>query len=85
MLEMKDQADRILSAMLKRQVGGAFENGGGFQNGVVDEYPYGAEFYDWNGHTTGYEGHLIYSFSFLQAVFYRNDSLRQKALHPLWE
>lgn len=78
-----EKADRVLGAMLKRQVEGVFENGGGFQNGVVDEYPRGAEFYDWHGNTTGYEGHLVYSFSFLQAVLYRDEALRKKVLRPL--
>jgi hypothetical protein len=85
MLGLGDRADHILSAMLKRQVEGVFQNGGGFQNGVVDAFPHGAEFYDWSGNTTGYEGHLIYSFSFLQAILYRNKSLRHKVLRPLWE
>ena len=78
-----DKADGILHAMLKRQVEGFFENGGGFQNGVIDRYPHGAEFYDWNGNTCGYEGHLVYSFSFLQAALLRDPAIRKRVLRPL--
>jgi hypothetical protein len=78
-----EKADTILHAMLKRQVEGVFENGGGFQNGVVDQFPHGAEFYDWSGNTTGYEGHLVYSFSFLQAVLLRDPEIRNRVLRPL--
>ncbi|MBT3272376.1 MAG: hypothetical protein HN368_04415 [Spirochaetales bacterium] len=80
-----EKANYVLSAMLKRQVEGAFENGGGFQNGVIDKVPFGAEFYDWNGNTTGYEGHLVYSFSFLQTVLLRVDEIRTRILRPLFE
>jgi hypothetical protein len=80
-----EKADRILSAMLKRQEEGVFENGGGFQNGVIDKVPLGAEFFDWNGNTTGYEGHLVYSFSFLQTVLLREEEVREKVLRPLYE
>lgn len=78
-----EKADRILHAMLERQVKGVFPNGGGFQNGVVDAYPKGAEFFTWNGETCGYEGHLTYSFSFLQAVLLREPSLRARLYRPL--
>jgi hypothetical protein len=81
----REKADRILGAMLDRQVRGVFPNGGGFQNGVVDKYPLGAEFYDWNGNTCGYEGHLTYSFSFLQALLLREPELRARLFRPLKE
>ena len=80
-----DKADRILHAMLERQQKGAFPNGGGFQNGVVDAYPNGAEFFTWDGQTCGYEGHLTYSFSFLQALFLRQPEFRAKLYRPLIE
>ena len=83
MVGEKEKADRILKAMLKRQVEGVFPNGGGFQNGVVDRYPDGAEFYGWQGTTYGYEGHLVYSFSFLQSVFLREACFREIVLRPL--
>ncbi len=65
---MTQQADMILDAMLKRQKEGFFPNGGGFQNGFVDRSGQGAEFMDWQGNPTGYEGHLVYSWAFLQAM-----------------
>lgn len=77
------KADRILSAMLERQNKGVFPNGGGFQNGVVNEWPKGAEFYEWDGKTSGYEGHLTYSFTFLQAIFLRDPAYRSKLFRPL--
>jgi Bacterial alpha-L-rhamnosidase 6 hairpin glycosidase domain len=77
------KGDRILHAMLDRQERGVFPNGGGFQNGVVNEYPHGAEFYTWEGQTCGYEGHLTYSFSFLQAVLLREPAFRARLLRPL--
>ena len=61
-----EKADRILRAMLERQEKGVFPNGGGFQDGVINAHPQGAEFYTWDGTTCGYEGHLTYSYSFLQ-------------------
>ena len=36
-----EKGDRVLRAMLERQEKGVFPNGGGFQNGVVNEYPQG--------------------------------------------
>ncbi|MBU4273325.1 MAG: hypothetical protein KKE86_05735 [Planctomycetes bacterium] len=79
------KADRILRAMLQRQEKGVFPNGGGFQNGVVNSYPGGAEFYTWDGKTCGYEGHLTYSYSFLQAVLLRQPSFRERLFRPLRE
>ncbi len=79
-----EQADLIMNAMLDRQVRGVFPNGGAFQNGVVDKYPHGAEFFDWGGNTCGYEGHLTYSFSFLQAVLLREPQFRNRLLRPLF-
>lgn len=80
-----EKGDRILRAMLQRQEKGVFPNGGGFQNGVVNAYPQGAEFYTWDGKTCGYEGHLTYSFSFLQAVLLREGSFRDRLFRPLRE
>jgi hypothetical protein len=79
------KADRILRAMLDRQEKGVFPNGGGFQNGVINAMPQGAEFYTWDGKTCGYEGHLTYSFSFLQAVLLREPSFRARLFRPLQE
>lgn len=77
------KGDRILQAMVKRQEQGVFPNGGSFQNGVVNRYPQGAEFFTWSGKTCGYEGHLTYSFSFLQAVLLREAAFRTRLLRPL--
>jgi len=74
----EQRADKILDAMLKRQHEGVFPNGGGFQNGVVNRMPDGAEFFDWDGNTCGYEGHLVYSWMFLQAVLLREPQFRER-------
>jgi len=79
----REKGDLILNAMLERQRRGVFPNGGAFQNGIVDQYPRGAEFFDWQGNTCGYEGHLTYSFSFLQAVLLREPEFRERLLRPL--
>jgi hypothetical protein len=78
-----EKGDRVLRAMLARQEKGVFFNGGGFQNGVINAYPHGAEFYTWDGKTCGYEGHLTYSYSFLQAVLLREPGFRDRLLRPL--
>ena len=78
-----DKGDKVLQAMLDRQQKGVFANGGGFQNGVINKYPLGAEFFTWDGQTCGYEGHLTYSFSFLQAVFLREPAFRAHLFRPL--
>ena len=65
---MTEEADMILDAMLKRQKEGVFPNGGGFQNGFVDNMGYGAEVFDWKGEPAGYEGHLVYSWAFLHSM-----------------
>jgi len=80
-----ERADQVLKAMLERQEKGVFANGGGFQNGVIDKYPQGAEFYTWDGATCGYEGHLTYSFSFLQALLLREPAFRARLYRPLQE
>lgn len=74
MAGLREKSDLVLAAMLQRQWNGPFANGGGFQNGVGG----GAEFYDWNGAPTGYEGHLAYSWTFLQAIPLRDPSVREK-------
>ena len=79
----EERADMILDAMLQRQQEGVFPNGGGFQNGVINRYPEGAEFFDWQGNTCGYEGHLVYSWAFLQAVLLREPQFRERLYRPL--
>jgi hypothetical protein len=75
----RDKADRILRAMLERQSRSVFPNGGAFQNG----YGGGAEFMTWEGKPCGYEGHLTYSWSFLQAVLLREPEFRARLYRPL--
>lgn len=77
------EADRILDAMLRRQSEGVFPNGGGFQNGIVDRYPDGAEFFAWDGSTAGYEGHLVYSWTWLHALFAREGTYARRVLDAL--
>jgi hypothetical protein len=79
---MRRQADMILDAMLKRQADGAFPNGGGFQNGFVDQMGGGAEVFDWNGKPEGYEGHLVYCWAFLHSMLAREPSLRARVYPP---
>lgn len=76
------KGDRVLRAMLERQDKGVFPNGGGFQNGVINAYPKGAEFFTWDGETCGYEGHLTYSYSFLQALLLREPGFRARLFRP---
>jgi hypothetical protein len=73
------KADRILRAMVERQARGVFPNGGGFQNG----YGNGGEFVTWEGKPCGYEGHLTYSWSFLQAALLRQPQFRARLYRAL--
>ncbi len=79
---MRREADMILDAMLKRQDEGAFPNGGGFQNGFVDQMGGGAEVFDWSGKPEGYEGHLVYCWAFLHSMLMREPVMREMALGP---
>ena len=72
-----------LAAMLARQAKPVFPNGGSFQNGIVNVPTQGAEFYDWSGNTTGYEGHLVYSWFFLQAVLTRQPEYLSRLYRPM--
>lgn len=73
-------ADLVLEAMLKRQQDGVFSNGGGFQNGFVDQMGAGAEVYDWRGQTAGYEGCLVYCWAFLHSMLRAEPALAQGSL-----
>ena len=79
----RERADRVLDAMLERQRWGVFPNGGAFQNGIIDRAGAGAEFFDWEGNTTGYEGHLVYSWAWMQALFAREGIYPAKAVQAL--
>ncbi len=80
MAGLGDRADRMLSAMLQRQWAGVHENGGGFQNGLGG----GGEFYTWDGTPCGYEGHLTYSYTFLQAALLREPAFRERIYGNLY-
>jgi len=73
------EADKILRAMLERQVQG------GFQNGAVNAYPKGIDWTTWDGKPAGYEGYLADSFRFLQAVLLREQKFRQRLYRPLMQ
>jgi hypothetical protein len=83
MLGEDEHADAIIRAMLRRQNEGAYPNGGGFQNGIVNHYPKGAEVTNWQGKTCGYEGYHSCSFTFLQSVLLREPEFRRRLLRPL--
>jgi Bacterial alpha-L-rhamnosidase 6 hairpin glycosidase domain len=76
---MPEQAHRILRAMVGRQ------QNGGFHNGVVDRYPYGADWTTWDGRPAGYEGYLSDMFYFLLAGVLRDRALRMRHYRPLAE
>ena len=88
-LEQGDAVQPQLAAMLARQGKPVFPNGGSFQNGILNSPGSGAEFFDWNGNPTGYEGHLVYSWFFLQGVLTQQAEYRDRILRPLarpaWE
>ncbi len=78
-----EHADAILRAMLRRQTEGAYPNGGGFQNGIINSYPGGAEVTDWEGKPCGYEGYHSFNYRFLLAVLLREPKFRQRLFRPL--
>jgi sugar lactone lactonase YvrE len=77
---MTQPADLILEAMLQRQKDGVFPNGGGFQNGFVDQMGAGAEVFDWSGQPAGYEGHLVYCWAFLHSMLRAEPALARQTL-----
>ena len=68
-----ERADQLLTAMLRRQ------SEGKFQNGVRDAQNLGT---DWSGNPTGYEGYLADNFRFLQAILLREPSFRARYSRP---
>jgi len=76
-LEEPERADRVLRAMLERQMRGEF------QNGVRDAGGQGIDWTTWDGKPSGYEGYLADSFRFLQAVLLREKQLREKVYNPI--
>jgi hypothetical protein len=71
---LHEEADRILDAMLRRAEAGLF------QNGVLNRGTAGAEFFLFDGRTTGYEGYLPEVWNFLMAAFTRTPETRRKLL-----
>ncbi len=82
--QKSELADPILRAMVERQSKPAFANGGSFQNGIINKQPEGAEFYNWQGEVCGYEGYLVYSWSFLQAVLTRQPEYLNRLHRPMF-
>lgn len=78
-----DRAGRMLDAMLQRQDKGVFPNGGGFQTGITNQLGTGPEIYDWNGATTGYEGHCVRDCSFVMGVLLRDPAVRTRVYQPV--
>jgi hypothetical protein len=72
-----------LAAMVARQGTPVFPNGGSFQNGIINKPPLGAEFFDWSGKPCGYEGHLTFSWFFLQAALTQHPQHLEKILRPM--
>ena len=70
-------ADAILRRMLERQAEGHFQNGVWGQSGK------GIEWTTWSGEPSGADGYLADNFRFLQAIFLRESSLRNRHYRPL--
>ena len=83
MVGRPERADMVLNAMLARQKRGVFPNGGAFQNGVVDCPPNGGENFDWKGNPSGYEGHLVYSWTWMQALLLRDPAAQARVYGTL--
>ncbi len=72
----KNEAEEILSAMLKTQ------KTGGFQNGIINEYPKGAEWKTWEGKPGGYEGFLNDNYYYLIAAPLMDDAVYRRLFAP---
>jgi len=72
-----ERADKVLRAMLERQMRGEFENG------VRDAGMQGIDWTTWDGRPSGYEGYLADSFRFLQAILLRERPFRYRLYGPL--
>ena len=75
----KDEADRILTAMLITQ------RLQGFQNGIIDKYLGGAEWKTWNGEPCGYEGYLNDNYYYLLTAAIINEDNYRKLFRPTWK
>jgi hypothetical protein len=76
------EGDGVLDAMLARAQHGDVEDGG-FACSIVNHYPQGGEFFDWNSKTCGYEGMCSHAWYFAQAVALREPKLRARLYRPL--
>lgn len=76
-LNENERADKVLRAMLARQLRGEFENG------VRDASMQGIDWTTWDGKPSGYEGYLADSFRFLQAVLLREMPFRERLYRPM--
>lgn len=74
----KDEADRILTAMLMTQ------RLQGFQNGIIDKYLAGAEWKTWSGEPCGYEGYLNDNYYYLLTAAIINEDNYRKLFRPTW-
>ena len=72
-----ERGDKLLRAMLQRQMRGEF------QNGVANAAMKGIDWTTWDGKPSGYEGYLADSFRFLQAVLMREPTMRDKLYRPM--
>ncbi len=72
-----EDADRVLAQMLGRQLTG------GFQNGVVNEYPKGMDWTTWEGKPCGYEGYLADVYFFLMTAVLREPAMQARYFRPM--
>jgi hypothetical protein len=79
----KESVQPQLAAMVARQGKPVYPNGGSFQNGIINRPGAGAEFYDWEGKTSGYEGHLWGGFAFLQAALTQQPEYLLRLYRPM--
>ena len=76
---LKDEAKKLLDIMLPNQ------RDGKFQNGIINQYPKGAEVKTWTGETCGYEGYLVHDYYYLLAAACMDDTVCKKIFRPVWE
>ena len=75
----KNEAEKILREMLETQ------KTGGFQNGIINQYPKGTEWKTWEGKPGGYEGFLNDNYYYLIAGPLMDDAARGKLFAPVSE
>lgn len=75
----KDEASRILGKMLETQ------NAGDFQNGIINQYPKGAEWKMWDGEPGGYEGYFACDFYYLISAPLLDGEVYRKLFRPTFK